>query len=224
MVHACTVELRRRGLAVNTSGIRGEDRGGLDQGPSASHGDGFRAGVESLNGPGRPSDGSGEARQRWATGRRGRSEAAGGVGCPRAVRGSSCLDRSPRRSRVGRASTGKRSPDCPVLRCVVATRTGRRQRRWNRRRTGTRSRSTEAGSTCWPSRTGLRNSSPMWGSTPTSRRTNSPTLLSTWETPLDGLRDASRLAELTAPFEELRLQAVEALAARRSPELAPGTR
>jgi DNA-binding SARP family transcriptional activator len=38
-------------------------------------------------------------------------------------------------------------------------------------------------------------------------------MLSTWETPLDGLRGASRLAELAAPFEELRFQAVEGLAA-----------
>ena len=38
-------------------------------------------------------------------------------------------------------------------------------------------------------------------------------LLSTWETPLDGLRGAPRLADLTAPFEELRLQAIEGLAA-----------
>ncbi len=38
-------------------------------------------------------------------------------------------------------------------------------------------------------------------------------MLSTWETPLDGLRGTSRLAELTAPFEELRFQAVEGLTA-----------
>ena len=38
-------------------------------------------------------------------------------------------------------------------------------------------------------------------------------LLASWETPLDGLRGAPRLADLTAPFEELRLQAVERLAA-----------
>ena len=38
-------------------------------------------------------------------------------------------------------------------------------------------------------------------------------VLSTWETPLDGLRGASRLEELTAPFEELRFQAVEGLVA-----------
>jgi len=38
-------------------------------------------------------------------------------------------------------------------------------------------------------------------------------VLSTWEAPLDGLRGSLRLDELTAPFEELRLQAVEGLAA-----------
>ncbi len=38
-------------------------------------------------------------------------------------------------------------------------------------------------------------------------------LLASWETPLDGLRGAARMADLTAPFEELRLQAVERLAA-----------
>ena len=38
-------------------------------------------------------------------------------------------------------------------------------------------------------------------------------LLSAWEPPLDGLRDVPRLMELAAPFDELRLQAVEALAA-----------
>ena len=38
-------------------------------------------------------------------------------------------------------------------------------------------------------------------------------VLSTWETPLDGLRGALRLGELAAPFEELRFQAVEGLAA-----------
>lgn len=38
-------------------------------------------------------------------------------------------------------------------------------------------------------------------------------VLSRWETPLDGLRGASRLRDLTAPFEELRFQAVDGLAA-----------
>ena len=38
-------------------------------------------------------------------------------------------------------------------------------------------------------------------------------LLASWETPLDGLRGSPRLADLTAPFEELRLQAVERLVA-----------
>lgn len=38
-------------------------------------------------------------------------------------------------------------------------------------------------------------------------------MLSTWEAPLDGLRDSSRLGELVVPFEELRFQAVEGLVA-----------
>ncbi|MGB3733703.1 MAG: BTAD domain-containing putative transcriptional regulator, partial [Ilumatobacter sp.] len=37
-------------------------------------------------------------------------------------------------------------------------------------------------------------------------------LLSTWETPLGGLRGSTRLTELAAPFEELRLQVIERLA------------
>lgn len=38
-------------------------------------------------------------------------------------------------------------------------------------------------------------------------------VLSSWETPMDGIRGTSRLHELSAPFEELRCQAVEGLAA-----------
>lgn len=48
---------------------------------------------------------------------------------------------------------------------------------------------------------------------PDERALKLENVLSTWETPLDGLRGASRLAGLTAPFEELRLQTVEGLAA-----------
>jgi DNA-binding SARP family transcriptional activator len=51
------------------------------------------------------------------------------------------------------------------------------------------------------------------GLDPDDRAEGLADVLSTWETPLDGLRGASRLADLAAPFEELRLQAAEGLAA-----------
>jgi hypothetical protein len=53
----------------------------------------------------------------------------------------------------------------------------------------------------------------MGGLDPDDRAQGLADMLSTWETPLDGLRDASRVEELTALFEEPRLQAVEGLAA-----------
>ena len=102
-------------------------------------------------------------------------------------------------------------PSSPTLRPCVAHWVP--ARRWNRPRTGTHSTSIETTVDLLAFEDQAAALLADRELEPDDKADQLADLLSTWETPLDGLRGVPRLAELTAPFEELRLQAVEGLAA-----------